>query len=199
MKNLIENALKNSMSYEAYRNLIKNLLVENKSTTKNGDSMLVDYSLLNDKRMDRLDKKSVLTDNIITQLGTVNKKQTWLVLTEGWCGDAAQNLPAINKMANITDKIELKLILRDEHEELMNDFLTNGGKSIPKLIALDNDLNVLFTWGPRPSEAAKMVLDYKEKHGKLSPEFKKDLQVWYNKNKNASLMNDFVGLIEEID
>jgi len=77
----------------------------------------------------------------------------------------------------------------------MDLFLTNRGRSIPKLIALDKDLNILFTWGPRPQTATNMVLDYKTKHGSLDAQFKQDLQVWYNKDKGESIQNDFKELI----
>merc|ERR1711916_209266 len=130
-----------------------------------------------------------------TALSKLNQKQTWLVLTEGWCGDAAQNLPIIHKMAEASNQIDLKLVLRDEHLELMDMFLTNGGRAIPKLIALDENLEVLFTWGARPSIATKMVADYKAAHGKLDDALKKDLQVWYNKNKGLNLQEDFVKLL----
>ena len=76
-------------------------------------------------------------------------------------------------MAEVNSNINLQLVLRDENLELMDLFLTNGGRSIPKLIALDKDLNILFTWGPRPQTATNMVLDYKTKHGSLD-----DREIW---------------------
>ena len=78
----------------------------------------------------------------------------------------------------------------------MNNFLTNGGQAIPKLIALNENFEVITTWGPRPSVATQMVKDYKEKHGKIDADFKKDLQLWYNKDKGASLSKDFIEIIE---
>ena len=121
---------------------------------------------------------------------------TWLVLTESWCGDAAHLMPVINKVAELNKGIDFKVVLRDENEALMNQFLTNGGKSIPKLIIIDNETgNVQNTFGPRPTEATKLVHDYKTKHGKLTPEFKEDLQGWYNKNKGQNAISDLVSLI----
>lgn len=196
MKKIIKKALGNSFSYDDYRELIKNLINKNLSTSKINSETLYHYSTLNDKRMDRLDKKAELNGLIIEKIKKLKTPQNWLVLTEGWCGDAAQNLPLINKMAEISEFINLHLVLRDENKELMNLFLTNGNKSIPKLISLDQDLNILFTWGPRPSTAAKMVQDYKAINGALTPEFKKDLQVWYNKNRGINLMDDFIKLID---
>ncbi len=195
MKALIEKSIAGGISYQAYRTLVSDLLSEGKSTGPNQTEALTHYSMLNDRRMDRLDKKISISESTKTVLSELTQKQTWLVLTEGWCGDAAQNLPVIHKMAAISDHIELKLVLRDENLELMDLFLTNGGRAIPKLIALDENLEVLFTWGARPSIATKMVADYKAEHGKLDDAFKKDLQVWYNKDKGMSLQEDFVKLL----
>ena len=183
------------MTYTKYRFLIKELLDRKESTAKNGSLSLYNYSLLNDKRMDRLDKKALLSNGILLTLKQLKQKQTWLVITEGWCGDAAQNLPYINKIAEYTDKIDLRIVLRDQHLDLMDQFLTDGNQAIPKLIALDENNNTLFTWGPRPSKATKMVHAFKKEHGKLTDEFKKDLQVWYNKNKGENLYQDFIELL----
>jgi len=197
MKDIIKKSLQKTYTYQAYKDLVKNLLLEGKSTGPNQSEDLTNYSLLNDKRMKRLDKTIKILDDTKQFLKTIKSPQTWLVLTEGWCGDAAQNLPVIHKMAEVNSNINLQLVLRDENLELMDLFLTNGGRSIPKLIALDKDLNILFTWGPRPQTATNMVLDYKTKHGSLDAQFKQDLQVWYNKDKGESIQNDFKELINK--
>ena len=197
MKALIRQRLATSYSYQEYRKLVSDLLAEGKSTGPNQTEDLTHFSMLNVKRMDRLDKKIELSEDTILRLQKLDKKQLWLVLTEGWCGDAAQNLPVIEKMAKQSSHIELRLILRDENPEVMNLFLTNGAQAIPKLISFDEELNVLFTWGARPSIATQMVTDYKAKHGKLDPEFKKNLQVWYNKDKGQNVQSDVVTLIEQ--
>lgn len=197
MKALIQQRLATSYSYQEYRKLVSDLLAEGKSTGPNQTEDLTHFSMLNVKRMDRLDKKIELSEDTILRLQKLDKKQLWLVLTEGWCGDAAQNLPVIEKMAKQSSHIELRLILRDENPEVMNLFLTNGAQAIPKLISFDEELNVLFTWGARPSIATQMVTDYKAKHGKLDPEFKKNLQVWYNKDKGQNVQSDVVTLIEQ--
>lgn len=197
MKALIQQRLATSYSYQEYRKLVSDLLAEGKSTGPNQTEDLTHFSMLNVKRMDRLDKKIELSEDTILRLQKLDKKQLWLVLTEGWCGDAAQNLPIIEKIAKQSSHIELRLILRDENPEVMNLFLTNGARAIPKLISFDEELNVLFTWGARPSIATQMVTDYKAKHGKLDPEFKKNLQVWYNKDKGQNVQSDVVTLIEQ--
>lgn len=197
MKNIIEKGLENSYSYIEYRKLIADLIAKRKSTGAVQTESLLNYSVLNDKRMNRLDKTLKLTLEVSKALKKCRKEVTWLVLSEGWCGDAAQSLPLINKIAEASAYINLKIALRDENDSLMDLFLTKGTKSIPKLIALNNQYEVLATWGPRPSKATKMVEDYKEIHGKLDPEFKRELQVWYNKDKGYSIQDDFLQLLKQ--
>jgi len=196
MKKIIKKSLETALSYQEYRDLVSNLLVDGKATGHVQSEDLTNYSLLNDRRMKRLDKTIKISDETIAEMQEISEAQTWLVITEGWCGDAAQNLPIINKIAETNNFITLKLALRDSNEDLINLFLTNGGKSIPKLIALDKEYNVINTWGPRPSEATKMVADYKAKHGLIDAQFKQDLQVWYNKNKGQNLQDDLIKLFK---
>ncbi|MFD0760512.1 thioredoxin family protein [Lutibacter aestuarii] len=193
---IITNSISKSFTYEQYRLKIKNLLDERKSTGLEQSEILLEYSLLNDKRMDRLDKTLKVTDETLNSLSQLNKPFTFLVISEGWCGDAAQIVPVLNKIASASTKINLKIVFRDENEELMNQFLTDGSKSIPKTILLDANNQVITSWGPRPSIATKMVLDYKEKNGVIDDEFKKNLQLWYNKDKGNSTQNDIIKLLK---
>ncbi|WP_428742631.1 thioredoxin family protein [Tenacibaculum sp.] len=196
MKKIIEESLERALSYTEYRSLVSDLLTEGKSTGPNQSDDLLNYSKLNDKRMKRLDKTIKLTEETIAKIKDVKEPQTWLVLTEGWCGDAAQNIPVIHKIAAENPNIDFKLVLRDENLELMDAFLTNGGRSIPKLIALNEEKEVINTWGPRPTLATQMVADYKAKNGSLDAEFKENLQVWYNKNKGENTQEDIISMLQ---
>ena len=195
IKKSIEKGLQKAISYSSYRILISDLIASGKSSGPIQSEDLLNFSKLNDRRMTRLDKTIQLSHETLLALKKNDKPITWLVLTEGWCGDAAQTLPVINKIADESDLITLKIIFRDEHEELMSHFLTNGGKSIPKLIVLNSENDVLNTWGPRPNIATKMVQDYKNTHGQLDAAFKQELQVWYNKNKGVNIQENMVGLL----
>ncbi|MEN8886679.1 MAG: thioredoxin family protein [Winogradskyella sp.] len=196
INNIISESLKKAISYSDYRALVTDL-VDNESTTGNDKSeAMANYTMLNNKRMKRWDKTVKVSDELKTKIENYNKKITWLVITESWCGDAAHIMPVINKLAELSDYIDYKIVLRDENEALMNQFLTNGGKSIPKLIMIDHTTNsVVNTFGPRPAVATKMVSDYKLEHGNITPEFKEDLQHWYNKDKGQSTLNDLVHLL----
>jgi thiol-disulfide isomerase/thioredoxin len=194
-KSPIKNSLNKTISYADYRNLMKSLISAEKSTGTEQSEDRLNFSILNDKRMDRLDKTLTISAETQNSLDNLNKGFTFLVIAEGWCGDAAQILPIINKVSEATDKIAFKIVLRDENEDLMNQYLTNGSKSIPKVLILDPENNVLDSWGPRPAVASKMVVDYKAQNGSLDEEFKKNLQIWYNKDKGLNTQNELIGLL----
>jgi thiol-disulfide isomerase/thioredoxin len=197
INDIISKSLENSISYPNYRNLVAQL-VEEKSTTGNDKSeALAQYTQLNDKRMRRWDKTAKVSEEMKLKIESFDGKETWILITESWCGDAAHIVPIINKVAELNENIDLKIVLRDENEELMNQFLTNGGKSIPKLIMVDSETHdVLNTFGPRPTIATEMVNTYKAMHGEITPEFKEDLQRWYNKDKGQSTIEDLVNLLD---
>jgi thiol-disulfide isomerase/thioredoxin len=197
INDIISDSLEKGITYNEYRNLVTQLVEENSTTGNEKTEALVDYTMLNDRRMKRWDKTVKVSDEIKAKIENSNKKVTWLVLTESWCGDAAHIMPVINKVSELNNNIDYKVVLRDENDALMSQFLTNGGKSIPKLIMIDNETNaVVHTFGPRPTVATEMVNAYKTKHGQLTPEFKEDLQRWYNKDKGQSTLEDLVSLLK---
>jgi thiol-disulfide isomerase/thioredoxin len=196
LDHIIKDSLKTALSYKEYSELINDLVAIEASSGVDASPALVEYTKLNQKRMARWDKTITISDEIKSRIQNFDKKVIWLVLTETWCGDAAHVIPIINKLAELNPNITLKLVFRDEHPELMDRFLTNGGKSIPKLIMIDVDTNeVVNTFGPRPSEVTTMVEDFKLNHGSLTDEFKAQLQAWYNKNKGENIIEDLLLLL----
>jgi hypothetical protein len=138
----------------------------------------------------------VVVEEVKTFLENLDKDYIWLVISESWCGDAAQILPIINKMAEVSDKIDLRVVLRDDNEDLMNLFLTNGTRSIPKLIIIDKKTNeVINDFGPRPKEAKQLILDYKAEHGVVDETAKINLQKWYLNDKGISTQKEIVALM----
>ena len=197
MKEIFSNALKNSYSYKDYRKTIADLLIEGKASGATQTEALVNYSRLNETRMDRLDKTMAVDEAIISKLKSIQSQYIWLVIAEGWCGDAAQLLPIFNKMSEVSDQIDLKIVFRDENESLMNLFLTNGNKSIPKLIILDkNSLEVIADWGPRPKGAVELIQNYKEKFGVIDDTIKAELQMWYLHDKGLSTQKEIIELLK---
>jgi hypothetical protein len=196
MNENITKSLENSFSYQEYRNHVATLLKLNKVTGHEQTEALVHYTELNETRMKRLDKTIIITDENKKKLEQLNSDYLWLVISEGWCGDAAQILPIIHKMAELSDKIELKIVLRDENEALMNLFLTNGSKSIPKLIIIDkNSKEVVGDFGPRPTGAKQLIFDYKKEHGVIDETAKTELQLWYLHDKGVSTQNEIMKVL----
>ncbi len=194
----VVDALQKSHTYLEYRTIVSSLLKEGKSTGDEQSADLTNYSLLNDTRMKRLDKTMVVSEEVITDLLALEKRYVWLVLSEGWCGDAAQLLPIMNKMQMISSSIEFKIAFRDENLKLMEAFLTNGSKSIPKLILLDQEtLTVVGSWGPRPKGATDLIQSYKSQYGVVDETAKTELQLWYLHDKGFSTQREIVQMMKD--
>ncbi|WP_424286200.1 thioredoxin family protein [Eudoraea sp.] len=193
---LVESALSRAYTYEDYRNLLDELTALKRTTGVEQKESLINYTLLNNQRIRRWDKTLKLSDTAKKRIEKWKKPVLWLVLTESWCGDAAPAMPVMNKIAESSAKITFKVALRDENPELMDLFRTNGTLSIPKLLMVDEQrMEVMNSWGPRPTKATKMVEVYKKENGELTPEFKQDLQLWYNKDKGENILDDLLGLL----
>lgn len=189
--------ISNARNYADYRAFIAERLTVNQSTGTNHSESIVGYTTLNDRRMKRLDKTTKLAPETLETLQLIERPQVWVVLTEGWCGDAAQSVPVMAKMADATPNVEFKLILRDENLEIMDAFLTNGGRSIPKLILLDKEtLDVLGTWGPRPAPAQNLLMTAKKSPDFDYPKVQKELQLWYAKDKTLTTQGELVAVIK---
>ncbi|MEX1062397.1 MAG: thioredoxin family protein [Balneolaceae bacterium] len=193
--------LSKGYTYSEYRDLLEELLTRQKTTGENHSEEMLHYSRMNLLRMDRLDKYAKLDPALENRLENLDRQLFWLVLTEGWCGDAAQNLPIINKMADTTPNIEMKLILRDENLDLMDQFLTDGSsRSIPKLICIDVHTNeILGTWGPRPGTVQEMAMDYRSMSELSSKEAAENLHKWYADDRNREIQKEFLALLEKWD
>ena len=200
MKTSIAKALFNSHPYLEYRKLVSDLLLDNKSTGNEQSDDLLHYSTLNETRMNRLDKTMKIADENSLSLKALKGEYIWLVISEGWCGDAAQLLPVVNKMALVSCKIELRIVLRDENDALMNLFLTNNSKSIPIVIIVDKKTGELLGhWGPRPKEAIELIQNYKKEFGVVDETAKTNLQLWYLHDKGLSTQKELTDSMQELD
>ncbi|MFV5686032.1 thioredoxin family protein [Flavobacterium sp. GB2R13] len=200
MKTIVAKALFHSHSYSEYRKLVSDLLFDGKSTGNEQSENLTQYSSLNETRMDRLDKTMRISDENILKIKNLKREYVWLVISEGWCGDAAQIMPVFNQMTIASEyKIEMKVVLRDENEELMELFLTNKKKAIPKLIIIDRETgSVLGSWGPRPKGATDLINDYKKKFGVIDEKVKTELQLWYLKDKGLSTQQEIIDVMQNL-
>lgn len=161
----------------------------------NEDPKIKEYIKLNQHRMMRVEKTYHVSSQITEQVNRLKHKTYWLILTEHWCGDASQTLPVFNKIAEMcAGKIEMKLLYRDQNPKLMDAYLTNGTRSIPKLIQLDERFNVTGIWGPRPTEAQKLVRQLRSDPA-TSGSYANELHLWYAKDKQQLLDSEILKLI----
>jgi len=200
MKSIVAKALFNSHSYAEYRKLVTDLLSEGKSTGNDQSESLTHYTSLNETRMNRLEKTITISEETIVKLQDLDNHYIWLVISEGWCGDAAQILPIINKMAVASDKkVDLRIVLRDENDELMSHYLTNGGRAIPKVIVICKEAGIVRAdWGPRPKGATELMANYKKEYGVIDEKIKTDLQLWYLADKGISVQEELLQIMDNI-
>ncbi|MCG8326679.1 MAG: thioredoxin family protein [Chitinophagales bacterium] len=202
MQYINKSVVEQAIDYISYRTMIDDLFAQNKTTGDNHSEAMIHYTKMNISRMKRLDKTTRLSEAMVADLKSIDQPLTLLVITEAWCGDAAQSIPVINKMVEENDLLELKFILRDQHLDIMDAFLTNGGRSIPKVLVLDsNTLEVLNTWGPRPTELQNIFMEGRSQVNAIEePTEKKaayqrlstELQRWHTKDKAASIQREMM-------
>jgi hypothetical protein len=104
------------------------------------------------------------SESLRAAVAAIDEPQLWMVLTEPWCGDSAFLLPVIAEAAARSDQVTLRILPRDENLDIMDQYLTDGSRSIPKLVAFSADGDELFTWGPRPWEAARRFAELRKQY-----------------------------------
>ncbi len=195
---LNEILIKDGKSYLQYTNETINYIdTTDASKLDDAAKSLYDYTKLNLQRSARIDKTFLPSEELKKAVTEISENQTWMVITENWCGDSAQILPVIAKTALLSDKVELKIIGRDSHPEIMNLYLTNGTRSIPVFVAFDEAGNQLFKWGPRPKAAIDLVKQLKDDGTEKSALYEK-LHLWYGRNRGAEIDKELLGLIRAV-
>ncbi len=191
--------LAEALTYPQYRTMIDRLATEGTTTGPLQKPALIQYTSLNVVRMNRLDKTVTLSEGLRQQLDALGEPLLWVVLTEAWCPDSAQCIPVMAKIEEYSPHISLRLLLRDENPDLMDAYLTNGGRSIPKLICMKADSGKeLGTWGPRPVPLQEMVMQYyKDPQGVSHDDFLAQVQLWYARDKTVSLQQELQTLIRK--
>lgn len=197
MDKMIDDAMNQAISYREYRDLIDNLLEQGRTTGPNQSDDYIHYTKMNVARMRRLDKTTTIIEDIRSDMESLNRSQVWLVTTEAWCGDAAQVIPVIEAMAALSDYVETRYVFREEHTQLIDLYLTEGSRSIPKILLIDRETDEVYSsWGPRPSELQSIVMENKHSDDpKPYSDFSIDVQRWYLKDKTVSTQVEFASVI----
>ncbi|MBC6699962.1 thioredoxin family protein [Hymenobacter puniceus] len=184
-------------TYAHYRQLIDALQAEGKTTGPEQSPELTEYTRLNVQRMQRLDKTTHVLPELQAAVQALPQRYEWLIITEGWCGDAAQIVPVLEAVAQASNgNIRTHYLLRDENPDLMDRYLTNGARSIPQLVVLRADtLTEATHWGPRPAPAQTLLLDLKAQ-GATHEEYAEKIHGWYAKDKTQSIQHELLALVK---
>ena len=188
----------NTLSYNEYRDKVLQLAAQGQTSGEQTQEH-IQATLINAQRMKRIDHQCELKPQLAEMASLVSEKHTWYVITEAWCGDSAQNTPVLAKIANASPNLEMRLLFRDENPEIMNQYLSNGKRAIPKLICVnDASKKVIGTWAPRPALIQDRVTEYKLLHPTGSKdEFNQNLHLWYARDKTQSLQEEFLSLFSD--
>jgi len=188
-------------NYSQYIDWLSNLVSQGKTSGKNQSAALIQFTALNLKRMERLNKTIEIENSILDSLASIEDKQIWYVVAEVWCGDCAQNLPVIGIIGELSNGlIDLRIIQRDENPEWIEKYHTNGAKAIPKLISFNAFGQELFTWGARPKPAQELLNSWKKyPEGKSWDEFETQLHTWYAKDKTKTQQTEFCEILQSIN
>lgn len=191
---IVLSELINPLTYNNYKLLVDDLVAAQKTTGPEQTEEKIGFTKLNQQRIKRVEKQFALLPELSEILQNSQPNWEWLVLSEAWCGDGAQLIPAIAAIADAVPSIELQILLRDENPDLMDTCLTNGSRSIPKLLCVDALTGErIFTWGPRPASIQQQVIEFKAAnpdagHDQLSVQ----LHTWYAKDRSQALQQDLM-------
>ncbi|MEJ5994179.1 thioredoxin family protein [Pedobacter sp. Du54] len=188
-----------ALTYAKYRELVDDLLAVGKTTGPDHSEELLHYTKMNVQRMKRVEKTTILNDELLTAIDNVKQHYRFLVMSEGWCGDAAQIVPVIDKMVSAApDKFSLRLLLRDQHLSIMDEYLTNGGRAIPVVLVLNDEGEVVLPkWGPRPAVLQSLRTAW-QKEGLDSVKIGELLHGWYAKDKTQETQKEFAALLRKL-
>ncbi|ROI00712.1 thioredoxin family protein [Chryseobacterium daecheongense] len=187
MKNYWDKAI----TFEEYIQIAKQRL-ETPSNQQEADYK--QYYELGLQRIDRTLKKYVPDEEQLNLLNAKNFDGKILIISEAWCGDASATVPALVKF--FEGRNEVKIFLRDSDTSLINQFLTDGTQSIPKVLILDNDFNVKNSWGPRPKFGKELLMKFKaDPEAYPREQFYNDLQIYYAKNRGKDAIQEIVELL----
>lgn len=155
------------------------------------------YTAYNLERSEAVHAAYTPSDALREAVTQIETPQLWMVLTEAWCGDSAFCLPVLVEAARLTEHVTLRILLRDDNLDIMDQYLTNGAsRSIPKLVGFAHDGAELFQWGPRP-EAAQRLYDQERAAAKDKETAIQTLVAWYEEGGWHDVDRELAKALEE--
>lgn len=179
-----------AISFEDYMKEAERRVEANDSTDDHNE-----YYQLGLQRMNRTLKTYKVDEEQLQTLKSKNFNGKILLISEPWCGDASATVPAVSKFFE-AGNVEVRIFLKDSDHSLIEQFLTNGTQSIPKVIILNDDFSLKNNWGPRPKYGLELLKKFKENPETYPREtFYNDLQVYYAKNRGKDAINEILELL----
>lgn len=114
-----------------------------------------------------------------------------LVLAEDWCNDAVSTVPVLARLAAEVPGVELRILRRDEHPELMDQYLSGGARAIPIVILLDSACQEIGHWGSRPAALQEWVMAHRELD---KPARNLEVRKWYARDRGESVLREVLEL-----
>ena len=187
-------------TYADYREKLTYLLSQGQTTGTDHSEAMLHYAKMNLQRMKRVEKTTVLNESLLQVIKEIKNNYKFLVITEGWCGDAAQIVPVIDKIVSaMPNQFDLKLVLRDENLPLIDEHLTNGGRAIPVLLVLDEKGNLIMPkWGPRPQVLQDLMASWKKENLTMEV-IAEQLHGWYAKDKTQAIQQELSEILKQIN
>ena len=182
-----------AMTYEQYRAHIGTVLAT--APVDAAAARLRYYTAANAALMDEYDESYEVLPVLSEALASASPA-TWLLITEGWCGDAAFNIPLMYVAEKaMPAAIKLRVVLRDSNLPLIDANLTDGGRSIPKLVVLNEALEPVGHWGPRPEPLQELMMAWKNEGLELKQLIPK-VHGWYDADRTRSLQHELTRMIK---
>lgn len=185
------------MDFSAYLTAFGSILNDPNPPAPYDQPEYIDYTRLNWSRMNRWLKKGQLDTPLVDAVNHITHPQHWIVITAPWCGDAAHSLPFLHLASELNPLISVTYEHRDAEPFRINEYLTNGSKSIPKLIIRNSAGDDLATWGPRPAACQELYQSLMTS-GADFERVKTDLQHWYNNDKGKAVQAELTGILTDI-
>jgi hypothetical protein len=185
------------LNYPDYIQWVTSNLAQQRTSGTDQSERMLEYTRLNLRRMQRIDKTLKVPESVVKTLSNLPESYQWWVITEAWCGDSAQVLPVIARMvAESAGRISLHILFRDKNPAIIDQYLTNGGRSVPKLVAFNAEGDARFTWGPRPATAHQLMMGWKaEPAGRSWEDIERELHTWYAHDKGQGTIAELIAAL----
>lgn len=182
------------LTFDEYLTLMEQQAEQDPAGLDEEQAERVAFTKLNLQRSRRIVRTHKVGEPLRERIKNLAVPQLWMVLTEPWCGDSAQCLPHIALMASLRTEIDLRILLRDKNLDIMDQYLTNGSRGIPRLVIFDADGEDLHQWGPRPAEAQE-IFALAKAEGLEKPQLLERMHLWYGRNRGVAIEAEILALL----